>query len=239
MKSIFIGTTKSTQKSLKITLTKCLLIFLFILSVSACETNETKIEDKQIQSTTQGYAEHIFNSTDVESRELKILTHDSFDVSETIIKEFETAYNAKITILKAGSSGAALSRAILEKSNPSADILHGIDNTFLTKAINEKIFIEHKSPWLKNVDSKFLIDDSYHVTPISYGYVIINYDKQHLIDLGLNPPKSLKQLTEPDWKGKLVIQNPATSSPGLAFLLVTIAEFGDSSTSEYSYNDYW
>ena len=145
MKSIFIGTTKSTQKSLKITLTKCLLIFLFILSVSACETNETKIEDKQIQSTTQGYAEHIFNSTDVESRELKILTHDSFDVSETIIKEFETAYKAKITILKAGSSGAALSRAILEKSNPSADILHGIDNTFLTKAINEKIFIEHKS----------------------------------------------------------------------------------------------
>ena len=190
MKSIFIGTTKSTQKSLKITLTKCLLIFLFILSVSACETNETKIEDKQIQSTTQGYAEHIFNSTDVESRELKILTHDSFDVSETIIKEFETAYNAKITILKAGSSGAALSRAILEKSNPSADILHGIDNTFLTKAINEKIFIEHKSPWLKNVDSKFLIDDSYHVTPISYGYVIINYDKQHLIDLGLNPQKA-------------------------------------------------
>ena len=169
---------------------------------------------------------------------MKILTHDSFDISEKIIKEFETAYNAQVTILKAGSSGAALSRAILEKNNPSADILHGIDNTFLTKAINENIFIKHKSPWLKNVGPRFIMDDSYHVTPISYGYVIINYDKQHIADLGLNPPDSLKQLTEPDWKGKLVIQNPATSSPGLAFLLVTIAEFGDSSASEYSYIDY-
>lgn len=239
MRNISLYTTKNTNKSLKTSLSTCLFIFLLILVVSACQNKETQIENKQIQSTTQGYAEHIFKSIEVETRELKILTHDSFDVSEQIIKEFESAYNAEITILKAGSSGAALSRAILEKSNPSADILHGIDNTFLTKAISENIFIEHKSPWLKNVDSRFLFDNSYHVTPISYGYVIINYDKQHLIDLGLNPPKSLKQLTEPDWKGKLVIQNPATSSPGLAFLLVTIAEFGDSSTSEYSYADYW
>ena len=239
MRNISLYTTKNTNKSLKTSLSTCLFIFLLILVVSACQNKETQIENKQIQSTTQGYAEHIFKSIEVETRELKILTHDSFDVSEQIIKEFESAYNAEITILKAGSSGAALSRAILEKSNPSADILHGIDNTFLTKAISENIFVEHKSPWLKNVDSRFLFDNSYHVTPISYGYVIINYDKQHLIDLGLNPPKSLKQLTEPDWKGKLVIQNPATSSPGLAFLLVTIAEFGDSSTSEYSYTDYW
>ena len=239
MQNLFLNSPTNTSKFLKISVIKCLLSFLMILSISACETSAIETENEQIPTTTQGYAEHIFNSIDVEPRELKILTHDSFDISEKIIKEFETAYNAKITIFKAGSSGAALSRAILEKSNPSADILHGIDNTFLTKAINENIFIEHKSPWLKNVDPRFLMDDSYHVTPISYGYVIINYDRQHLADLGLNPPDSLKQLTEPDWKGKLVIQNPATSSPGLAFLLVTIAEFGDSSTSEYSYTDYW
>ena len=125
-------------------LIKGLLLFLTILSISACASNDTKTENDEIQSITQGYAEHIFNSIDVESRELKILTHDSFDISQKIIKEFEKAYNAQVTILKAGSSGAALSRAILEKNNPSADILHGIDNTFLTKAINENIFIKHK-----------------------------------------------------------------------------------------------
>ena len=140
MQSILLSSTKITSKFLKTSLIKYLLLLLMILNISACETNEIETADDQIPSTTQGYAEHIFNSIDVEPRELKILTHDSFDISEKIIKEFETAYNAKITILKAGSSGAALSRTILEKSNPSADILHGIDNTFLTKAINENIF---------------------------------------------------------------------------------------------------
>ena len=239
MASIFLNPTKSTYRFSKIPLIKGLLLFLMVLSISSCVGNDTKAENDEMQSTTQGYAEHIFHSIDVESRELKILTHDSFDISGKIIKEFERAYNAQVTILKAGSSGAALSRAILEKNNPSADILHGIDNTFLTKAINENIFIEHKSPWLKNVKPRFLFDDSHHVTPISYGYVLINYDKQHLADLGLNPPNNLKALTEPEWKGKLVVQNPATSSAGLAFLLVTISVFGEETNSNYSYTDYW
>ena len=139
MQNLFLNSPKNTSKFLKISVIKCLLLFLMILSISACEPNEIESANEQIPTTTQGYAEHIFNSIDVEPRELKILTHDSFDISEKIIKEFETAYNAKITIFKAGSSGSALSRAILEKSNPSADILHGIDNTFLTKAINENI----------------------------------------------------------------------------------------------------
>ncbi|MDP7195258.1 MAG: hypothetical protein QF864_03580, partial [SAR202 cluster bacterium] len=107
MQNLFLNSPKNTNKFLKISVIKCLLLFLMILSISACETNEIETANEQIPTTTQGYAEHIFNSIDVEPRELKILTHDSFDISEKIIKEFETAYNAQVTILKAGSSGAA------------------------------------------------------------------------------------------------------------------------------------
>jgi len=217
---------------------KGLMLAVIILSIPGCNISESEPQNdhKQPQSVNP-YANYIFNNEDIESRELKILTHDSFDISEKIIKEFENAYNAKVTIQKAGSSGAALARAILEKNNPSADILHGIDNTFLTKSINENIFIKYKSPWLNNVDKKFIFDDSFHVTPISYGYVTINYDKKHLAGIGLNPPTKLEDLTQPEWKGKLVVQNPATSSSGLAFLLTTVSYFGNE--DEYDYEDYW
>ena len=50
-------------------------------------------------------------------------------------------------------------------------------------------------------------------------------------------PQSLGDLTESAFAGLLVAENPATSSPGLAFLLATIAEFGDE--GDYTYLDYW
>ena len=41
--------------------------------------------------------------------------------------------------------------------------------------------------------------------------------------LGVEPPSGLDDLIEPDYADLLVVQNPATSSPGLAFLLLGLA----------------
>ena len=172
-----------------------------------------------------------------EVRELVVLTNDSFDISEEIIAEFEAANDATVVIVKAGSSGEVLVRAILEKGNPSADLIYGIDNTSLTRALDEEILVKYESPLLSKVPKKFILDDTYHLTPVDYGYVNLNYDKAFLEENGLEPPSSLEELTGADWKGRLVVQNPGTSSPGLAFLIATVSYFGED--DDYDYLDFW
>ncbi|MEE8518683.1 MAG: thiamine ABC transporter substrate-binding protein [Dehalococcoidia bacterium] len=172
-----------------------------------------------------------------EDRELVIMTHDSFDISEEVIRAFEEANDATVVIQKAGDAGEALNRAALEKGNPSADLLYGIDNTFLSRALDEEIFDVYVSDLLDKVPTQFLLDDTHHVTPIDYGYVNLNYDVATLASQNYLPPRTLEELTGPRWEGKLVVQNPATSSPGLAFLIATVAYFGED--DDYDYLDFW
>ena len=172
-----------------------------------------------------------------EDNELVIMTHDSFDISEAVIQEFELANDATVVIQKAGDAGEALVRAILEKGNPSADLLYGIDNTYLGRALDQDIFDTYEPDLLDTVPARFILDDTGHVTPIDYGYVNLNYDVAALAELGLSPPTTLEELTTPTWEGQLVVQNPASSSPGLAFLIATVDYFGED--DNYDYLDFW
>ena len=168
---------------------------------------------------------------------LVVLTNDSFDIGKEIIAQFEKDNNASVTIQKAGSSGQVLNRAILEKGNPSGDLLYGVDNTFLSRALREEIFIKYKSGQINNIPAQFILDDTFHVSPVDYGYVNINYDIAYLDDKGLAPPASLEVLTQPEWDGRLVVENPAKSTPGLAFLIATVSYFGED--DDYDYLDFW
>ena len=172
-----------------------------------------------------------------EPGELVVLTNDSFDISEDVILEFEEANDATVIIQKAGSSGEVLNRAILEKGNPSGDVLYGVDNTYLSRALREDIFIKYESSLLDNVPGQFVFDKTFHVSPVDYGYVNLNYDKEYLAENELTPPSTLEELTQPQWKGRLVVQNPATSSTGLAFLIATVSYFGED--DDYDYLDFW
>ena len=175
--------------------------------------------------------------TEEEDSELVIMTHDSFDISKEVISEFESENNATVVIQKAGDAGQTLVRAILEKGNPSADLLYGIDNTYLGRALDENIFDAYKPELLSKIPEILRLDPTNHVTPIDYGYVTLNYDKDYLSKAGLVPPSTLEELTENSWKGKVVVENPAVSSPGLAFLLATIDYFGED--DDYDYLDFW
>ncbi|MCC7130228.1 MAG: thiamine ABC transporter substrate-binding protein [Anaerolineae bacterium] len=169
-----------------------------------------------------------------EVRTLRVMTHDSFAISEGVLAAFETENNVKVQFLKSGDTGATLNKAILAKNNPLADVLFGVDNTFLSRALEEDIFDPYPSPLLAEIDDAFKLDASQRALPVDYGDVCLNYDKAFLAERNLAPPTSLTDLTRPEYKSLLVVQNPATSSPGLAFLLATIANFG-----EDGYLDYW
>ena len=164
---------------------------------------------------------------------ITIMTHDSFNISSKVIAIFEKKNNAKVKFLKSGDAGEALNKAILSKNNPMADIFYGVDNTFLSRAINENIFLPYNSQMLKNIDDKLKLDSENRLLPVDYGDVCINYDKKWFKHRNLKPPEKIEDLVKPEFKGLLVVQNPATSSPGLAFLLTSVAKFGENGYLEF------
>ena len=168
------------------------------------------------------------------TQNLTVMTHDSFAVSEELIRQFEAEHNATVTFIRGGDTGTVLNQAILSKENPLADVFYGLDNTFLTRALSEGIFIPYESPLLADIPDEFKIDPNHYALPVDYGDVCINYDKAYFEENDLAVPTSLSDLTDPAYEGLLVTENPATSSPGLAFLMATIAEFG-----EDGYVAYW
>src|SRR5262245_21269257 len=168
---------------------------------------------------------------------LIVMTHDSFNVSEEVLKGFEQQAGAGVQIQKSGDAGSALNKAIISKDSPLADVFFGVDNTFLSRALKAGIFEPYPAPALKSIPEAFKLDASNSLLPIDYGYVNINYDKAALVKDNLQPPAKLEDLTKPEWQDKLVVENPATSSPGLAFMLATISHFGTS--GGYTWLDYW
>lgn len=165
---------------------------------------------------------------------LTVMTHDSFSISAEVLMDFERANNAKVQFVKAGDAGTMLNKAILAKDSPLADVLYGVDNTFLSRALNEGIFEAYASPALADVPEDVRLDPENRAVPIDTGDVCLNVDRAYFTEQGLKLPSSLDDLTRPEYKGLLVVENPATSSTGLAFLLASVGAFG-----EPGYLDFW
>jgi thiamine transport system substrate-binding protein len=160
------------------------------------------------------------------STTITLVTHDSFAVSKSVLAAFTKQSGVKVKVLQAGDAGAALNQVILTKSNPIGDVFFGVDNTFLSRALDAGVFTEYEPPALSNVPAEYQLDPSHRLTPIDHGDVCINYDKRWFAKHDVAVPKTLDDLTKPAYRGLLVVENPATSSPGLAFQLATIARFG-------------
>jgi thiamine transport system substrate-binding protein len=165
---------------------------------------------------------------------LTVMTHDSFAASESVVAAFEAEYQVQVQFLEAGDTGTAVNKAVLSKQNPLADVFYGVDNTFLSRALEEDIFEPYQSPLLEDIDPSFQLDPSYRALPIDFGDVCLNYQKSYFEENNLAPPDSLEDMILPEYRDLLTVQNPATSSPGLAFLMTTVANFG-----EDGYLDYW
>ncbi len=166
---------------------------------------------------------------------LTVMTHDSFAASDNVLKAFEQANNVKLNILKSGDAGAALNKAILAKGNPLADVFYGVDNTFLSRALDAGIYEPYAVSGV-TIPPQFQLDTANppRVTPVDYGDVCVNYDKAYFAQKKLAVPQTLEDLAKPAYKGLLVVENPATSSPGLAFMLASVAHFGPD-----KFLDYW
>ena len=159
---------------------------------------------------------------------LRLLAHDSFTPTDGIFDTFTEETGITVSIVRGGDAGVLVTKAVLAAGNPEADVLWGVDNTLLSRTLDADVFLSYRSVHAPDLDPRALeLVPNDEVTPVDSGDVCINYDKAWFAEKGLAPPLTLQALTSSSYRDLLVVPNPVTSSPGLAFLLATIAEFGD------------
>ncbi|MEU9369978.1 thiamine ABC transporter substrate-binding protein [Streptomyces avermitilis] len=172
---------------------------------------------------------------DADSTTVTLVSHDSWAASKSVLKDFEKQSGYTVKVLKDGDAGQAVNKAILTKDNPQGDVFFGVDNTLLSRALDNGLFQPYEAKGSGLIRPEYQVDRAKHrVTPIDSGDICVNYDKKYFADHKLDPPASFADLVEPRYKNLLVTENAATSSPGLGFLLGTAAEYGDK-----GWPDYW
>ncbi len=210
------------------------LITVFVgLVMAAC----TGMPTPAPTSAPTAAVEPIPTAVPASGRVVTVMTHDSFSVSEEVVARFQAQCDCTIRFLKSGDTGLALNKAILSKGNPLADVFFGVDNTYLSRALAGDIFEPYASPALAQLPDELKVDDTNRLLPVDFGYVTLNVDRQYFSDNNIPLPAELAQLADEAYEGMLVVENPATSSPGLSFLLATVAAFGE--TGDYTYLDFW
>ncbi|MFD0006166.1 thiamine ABC transporter substrate binding subunit [Streptomyces sp. NPDC127178] len=169
------------------------------------------------------------------SKTVTLVSHDSWAVSKSVIAAFEKQSGYKVRVLEDGDAGQAVNKAILTKDNPQGDVFFGVDNTLLSRALDNGLFQSYEAKGSDLVLPEYRVDrDKHRVTPIDTGDICVNYDKAYFSKHKLTPPSSFDDLIKPEYKNLLVTENASASSPGLGFLLGTAAEYGDD-----GWQDYW
>ncbi|MGC9498661.1 thiamine ABC transporter substrate-binding protein [Streptomyces sp. WG7] len=170
-----------------------------------------------------------------DSRTVTLVSHDSWAASKDVIAAFEKSSGYKVRVLEDGDAGQAVNKAILTKDNPQGDVFFGVDNTLLSRALDNGLFQPYEAKGSDLVLPEYRTDqDKHRVTPVDTGDVCVNFDKAYFSEHGLTPPDSFDDLIKPEYKDLLVTENAGSSSPGLGFLLGTAAKYGDE-----GWQDYW
>lgn len=170
------------------------------------------------------------------AQNVTVLTHDSFALPEALVEAFEEEHGLSVSFVSGGDAGEALNRALLTRERPIADVLYGVDNSLIGREGAPELFEPYRSPQLEHVDDGLLFAGE-RLTPIDIGYVAFNVDPAALEERDVPIPEDLTDLTEPAYEGLTVVSDPASSSPGLAFLMTTVARFGEDGDDDWL--DYW
>ncbi|WP_020120952.1 thiamine ABC transporter substrate binding subunit [Streptomyces canus] len=169
-----------------------------------------------------------------ESKTVTLVSHDSWAVSKSVLADFEKKSGYKVRVLEDGDAGQAVNKAILTKDNPQGDVFFGVDNTLLSRALDNGLFQSYEAKGADRIKTEYRVDqDKHRVTPIDSGDICVNYDKAWFTAHKLQPPTSYDDLVKPAYKNLLVTENASTSSPGLGFLLGSAAKYGDDGWQGY------
>ncbi|WP_061963404.1 thiamine ABC transporter substrate-binding protein [Demequina aurantiaca] len=209
-------------------------ITMSTLALAACSSDDPDTESSDSPTAAVTGSSEPTAAAGGLGTEVTVVTHDSFAVPDDVISSFEEESGLKVTFVAPGDGGTLVNQLILTKDAPLGDVVFGVDNTFASRAIDEDVFADYTSSAPAAAQAaQYAVPDSAALTAIDFSDVCLNIDTTWFDAEGVTPPATLEDLLSPDYKGLLSVTNPATSSPGLAFLLATIAAEGD------GWQDYW
>lgn len=118
-------------------------------------------------------------------------------------------------------------RLKLEKKRPKADVVVGLTELTTEMARRENLILPYVPKNIDNIANVSFKMNSEYVTPMDYGILAINYNKEKIP----NPPKSLKELGA--MTKQLMVENPKVSITGEEALQWSVALYGE------NWLDFW
>ena len=164
------------------------------------------------------------------AQELRVMVHSSFSLPKPLLAQFEADAGIKLAVIKGGDAGEMLNKLILTRAQPIADVVFGLDNALVVKAQAANVLDAYSGAAGQRVAAVPL---AMGVLPVDYGYVTLNYDRAWFAKSAMALPKTLEELAQPAYRNLLVVENPATSSPGYAFMLATVAGLGEEAAFDW------
>lgn len=198
---------------------RVLAVGLTALAVAACGSGAESTNESRNES-----------SPSAASKKLTVVSHASFNLPDELKAKFEKESGLEVTYSPMDDAGAMVNQLLLTKDSPLGDVVFGIDNTFASRAENEGVIDPYISDKLDERGKSMATEQ---MSPIDFGDVCVNADRVWFENKGLEIPKTLDDLTKPEYKDLFVVPSPASSSPGLAFMFATIGAKGD------GWLDYW
>lgn len=199
------------------------------VSLASCSTTGDSGSDTSSASSSGG-------SSAPKQTTVRLVTHDSFVAPKELLAQFTKETGYQVQVLASGDAGKLANSVVLAKGNPTGDVVFGIDNTFASRVVDAGALTPYTSAKLPQGADKYALtgDAAKSLTPIDFGDVCVNVDDAWFAAHKKAKPNSLDDLTKPEYKDLFVTPGAATSSPGMAFLLATIAKYGDN-----GWQDYW
>ena len=205
------------------------VLLIFNLSISGCLTE--KIDDEEIVKPEE------YEYTD--DGKLVIVTYDVYGLTDEMLEQFENQTGYEISLLKLDDSGSVLDHLLQHKGVQVADLAIGLDNTYLQTALDNNVLWEHNAALSNISDSALLPYNGPLAAPFDQGYICLNYDSEVVDGENYTIPNSLWELTNDEWKGKVAIPSPETSSPGRAFMTATTDYFSHDDDNSTDWTDWW
>ena len=162
-----------------------------------------------------------------------LVTHESFALPKKLVRRFADETGYTLEVRANGDAGTLTNKLVLTKDSPTGDVAFGVDNAFASRALGAGVFDVADVDLPAGAEAYALPNGADRLVPIDSGNVCVNIDTTWFEDRGVAPPASLDDLTAPAYRDLFVTPGASTSSPGMAFLLSTVAEYGD------AWPDYW
>lgn len=161
--------------------------------------------------------------------EVVLVTYDSFALPEAAAQEFTARTGATIRVVASGDAGAVLTKALLSAGAPEGDVLFGVDSSLAGRVLAEDMLEPFTPADLDQVPASVRLPGELGelLTPVDTGEVCVLADSAWFAARSIPLPTDLGSLTDPTYRDLLVVQSPVTSSPGLAFLVGTVARSGE------------